>query len=598
MGAVSRAAGKGAYLWVRSFTPQARGINKHVDKNLNSNHSGNDNSHHSSHEANHRLSLRHLLHIAGLTLLGAPLARTAAQSATGLQSDATVLPLRAIRMGAFSSWTRFDELFGVTGNSNLAAGLATGTLGSKQLPSLAPSEADIRAASLLPSFQLNAGALTAVANARIVTAPVVVQYGLTSKLTLGVVVPLVESRTTLIAGLNQKLGSANVGLNPALGGNAQSALGQNAALVASLRAAADTLQRRLTFCQASPSNALCATINGQQAAATALIQTTSSFASALERLYGTDASSHPGDAFVPLASDPAQAAVGTEISTLGTQYQAFLNANVVTGSVTGAIAPAARDQLQALLAGFGHDSVQVADRSSIGDISVGATYQLFNSFGDTSAAALAGHHARVAMNGTFRIGTGQPANRNRFFDNGTGYGQSGIAGGAAADVQWGRRIVASAVGSYTHQLGTIDVNRVPNAANAVFPLGAGVAGTYSAGDVMTLALIPRIRLAGYFSVNGQYSIVYSAADKYALSAGVTGDTVTRAAPVAPYGVASATAQQVGFGFSYSTVMGPDRAPGRLPFEVSFSHLETIAGSGGPVAKTFRDQIELRVFFVR
>jgi hypothetical protein len=36
----------------------------------------------------------------------------------------------------------------------------------------------------------------------------------------------------------------------------------------------------------------------------------------------------------------------------------------------------------------------------------------------------------------------------------------------------------------------------------------------------------------------------------------------------------------------------------LPFEASFSHLETISASGGPVAKTFRDQIELRVYFTR
>jgi hypothetical protein len=486
-------------------------------------------------------------------------------------------------------------LFGDGGNRNLAAGLVANQLGSSQIPSLAPSETDIRAASLLPGFQLNAGQLTAVANARIVTAPIILQYGLTSKLTLGVNVPLVETRTTLIAGLNPKLGSANVGVNPAFGGG--NALAQNATLVASLRSAATTLQQRLTLCQTTPSDPSCSTINGQQAAALSLINSTTAFATAIEKLYGTDAATHPGDLFVPLTTDASGVAVTSQISSFADQYKTFLNAGAVVGSVAGALGPAARDQLQALLAGFGHDSIQVADRSGIGDINVGATYQLANTFGDTSAVGLAARHYRLAINGTFRIGTGEPADRNRFFDNGTGYGQNGITGGAAADVQFNRRIVASFTGSYTHQLGTIDVNRVPTVANAVFPLGAGVTGTYSAGDVMTFSFLPRYRLSGYFSINGQYSLVHSAADAYTLVAPVAGDTTIRITPVAPFGNASATAQQVGIGFSYSTVVGPDRGPGRLPFEISYSHLETIAASGGPVEKTFRDQIQLRIFIL-
>jgi hypothetical protein len=71
--------------------------------------------------------------------------------------------------------------------------------------------------------------------------------------------------------------------------------------------------------------------------------------------------------------------------------------------------------------------------------------------------------------------------------------------------------------------------------------------------------------------------------------------VAAAAPVNP-GLPSTTAQQVGFGFTYSTILGRDRGPGRMPFEATFSHLETIAASGGPTPKTSRDQIELRVYF--
>jgi hypothetical protein len=66
-------------------------------------------------------------------------------------------------------------------------------------------------------------------------------------------------------------------------------------------------------------------------------------------------------------------------------------------------------------------------------------------------------------------------------------------------------------------------------------------------------------------------------------------------PTTPFGLSSSTAHQIGFGFTYSTIVGPNRAPGAIPFEVSYNHLETLAGSGGPVYKTFRDRVELRVY---
>jgi hypothetical protein len=270
--------------------------------------------------------------------------------------------------------------------------------------------------------------------------------------------------------------------------------------------------------------------------------------------------------------------------------------------VTPAAGPAANFQLQNLLAAAGHDTVQSVDRSSIGDISIGATYQLLNTFGDTSAPA-GSRHVRLAVNGAFRIGTGEPGSRNRFFDFGTGYGQPGVVLGAAADAQLTRRVSGSVIGSYTLQLGSVAVSRVPNAANAAFPFGGPIPGTYSAGNVLAIAIIPRYRLAGNFNINAQYTLLYTAADQYTLGSAVasaSSDTVDITAPVqptAPFGLASSTAHQLGLGFSYSTVAGPDRGPGRIPFEVSFNHLETIAASGGPVAKSFRDQIELRVYIL-
>jgi len=364
---------------------------------------------------------------------------------------------------------------------------------------------------------------------------------------------------------------------------------------AALREASDTLRARVTTCQAAPTDPICAPISGQQSAVLALMQNTATLAGALERLYGTG-TEHPGLPYVPINRNVSQEAINGQIAALQTAYQKFLSKSIVSGSVVPAAAPAANAQFQSLLKSVGHDTLRSVDRSSIGDISLGATFQVANTFRDTSDV-VAGFKYRLAVNGTFRLGTGQPGNRNRFFDFGTGYGQNGLEGGAAADVQLNRRLSASAIGSYTLQLGTIDVERVPNAAGLAYPLGRPFRGTFSAGNVLALSILPRFRLAGYFSLNGRFSVLRTGADQYML--GASSDTASvQVAPSTPYGATAATAQQIGFGFSYSTVLGPDANPGRIPFEVLFSHLETITASGGPVAKAFREQVELRVYFPR
>ncbi len=522
--------------------------------------------------------------------------RAVAQSTTTLIPDATVLPKRGIAFRVASAWTRYDQLIGVGPARNIAASLSTDSLGSALEPRFAAAETAIRTLSNSSNFRLTAGNLVAIGNSRIVTAPLIIQYGLTSRVTLGVMVPLIETRTTLYAQLNPHPGLANVGPNPVFENPGERAT--NAALVESFRSAATALQQRLTQCQATPSAEGCATLLGKQAEAQGLIQTTGAFSGALETLYGTN-DAHPGQLFVPISGGSTELAIEARIQSLRTQYQALLGSDAVSGSVVGAVAPGARAAFQNLLTGAGRDTLQQIDRSSFGDISVGATYQLANNFGDTSAAAAGATRYRLAINGTMRIGTGQPANRNRLLDVGTGYGQHGIEVAAAGDLLLGRRYSATATASYTAQLGTIDVTRVPNPGNALLPLDVSplnAGGTYSAGNVLALSLVPRFRVSGYFAISGQYALVRTGADRYAIGPLSEPDAaVANSALPTGMGASAATAQQVGFGFSYSTIVGRDRGPGRLPFEASFTHLETISASGGPVSKAFRDQIELRVF---
>jgi hypothetical protein len=515
----------------------------------------------------------------------------AAQSTTSLVTDATVLPRGAFRVRGLTAFTRFDELYGAGGRSPrpLGSGFSTDSLGVAQMPLFAPAEAGIRALTGQSGFRLTAGTLVSVANARIVTSPLAAEFGVTRRVTVGLVVPLVFARTTVFTNLNRVQGLANVGPNPALS-NPNVVLA-NAALVSQFQSASAQLTSQIAVCQATPAAPECAPIVGHVGEAQALVQASNAYAAALQTVYGTGAGS-PGQPVVPLAGGPVQSTVDGRIADFNRLYQEFLGASLITGAINGAGGPAALRQLQGWISdpqfGIARDTLATPiDHVSIGDVSLGASYQLVNTFGDTSTAARTRARYRALINGTVRFATGESVNRNQLFDVGTGLGQTGVEGGAAADVQvaW---FTASAIGSYTVQVGSIAVPRVANPADAPFPLDAPLPGSYSAGNVLALTMIPRFRIAPYFGVNGLYSLRRVGADRY--------DATVVSLP-ADLGAAAATQQQIGFGFSYSTIVSPLRGPGRLPIEVTYSHLETINGSGGPISKTFREQLELRLYLV-
>jgi hypothetical protein len=359
------------------------------------------------------------------------------------------------------------------------------------------------------------------------------------------------------------------------------------------------LNNRLAQCRATPSGAGCDALLAQQAAATALISSTDAFVTAFTTVYGVSAN-QPGTFFIPVANSAAQTAVAGRLAALRSSYQSF-GGTVANLTPAGAAGPAAQADLQRLLESAGYDSLASRDRSSIGDITLGATYQLANTFADTARLASNALLYRVAVHAAGRFGTGQPANRNRLFDNSTGYGQPGAIVGAAADLRLRPRVFLTGLASYTKQFGSVNVSRPANADGALLPLTYQTIAAYSAGDVISVTAIPRYRIAGLFSIDGIYALTRIGADDYTVPAiarapeDPTNPSLVRYAADPPFGVSAATTHQVGIGFTYSSSL-TDRGPGRLPYEASFRHTETIAASGGPVAKTFVDQLQLRVFF--
>jgi len=139
--------------------------------------------------------------------------RASAQPTTSLQPDARVLPRHAFGARLLTSWTRWDELNGIPAGSSsksVAWSLNTDSLGPAAVPQFTESQTAIRNLSGLTAFRLTAGNIVAAADSRVVTAPLILEYGITSRITIGAVIPLVETRSVVSAQLNPKLGFANV----------------------------------------------------------------------------------------------------------------------------------------------------------------------------------------------------------------------------------------------------------------------------------------------------------------------------------------------------------------------------------------------------
>jgi hypothetical protein len=145
--------------------------------------------------------------------------------------------------------------------------------------------------------------------------------------------------------------------------------------------------------------------------------------------------------------------------------------------------------------------------------------------------------------------------------------------------------MATFVGMYTTYFTSAAVTRLPNSNYALYPFDVPVAGTWREGDALQLGATPRYNITDYFSLNGSYLFRHQAASRYTSPDGA-------AAPL----FNSSTEQRAGWGFAYSAVSRYARGGTTLPFEMSYTHLETVTASGGVTPKYHRDQIEFRIYY--
>ena len=543
---------------------------------------------------------RRLLTIAVLASLHVAHANVArAQATLSHTDDATPIPSGWVRLSVLNVWERYDSWF-VEGGAMRALGdeLSSDSLGPRQLPRLAPIEGGLQTLTNNPSQRLTFGRLDVRSDARIVTTPIALEYGITRRLSLGVVVPVVQTRRTAQVRVNQRATgdtakTSNVGIMPVDGRVTQAA--QNAQFVADLARSAATLNALLARCVQNPAAAECAPVRGKEAAAAATAKRAADFAGAVATAYGIT----PTTAVVaPLAGSALATTIDAQRLALQTQLATY-----VPGTVLGTLPTATtefsyidlqgRAGVRGLLGselGGGLDSIATTDRLGIGDVEVRARVLLLDHV-QRDSLPIHGPQVRLGLAGIVRFATSRPDSATNLIDIGTGQG-AGIEVRSSLDVRSGR-VGATVSGRYaTYFERTV---RVPLVGYPIagFPYPQFGEVSRTAGSVLGLDVTPRVFVGDWLAFEGMYGHEHTDAATFT---GAEASPCSACTPL-PNSILPTplTVQRLGIGVRYSTVDAFLRRRARYPIEVIYRHLETITGDAG-APKIFRDQIQLRLYY--
>ncbi|HEX5971730.1 MAG TPA: hypothetical protein VFY85_07380 [Gemmatimonadaceae bacterium] len=542
-------------------------------------------------------------HVCGCLLV--VVASLAATSALGAQAplshteDAAPVAAGTLRLGITTAWTRYDERFAAAGGTEpLSADLSTPALGVAQLPLLAPTEASLQALAGDPAVRLSLGRLEVRGGARIVTTPVSLEYGVTRRLSVGVQVPIVQTRRVVQLRVNEDTSvAANMGFVPA--GSRADAAQRNQTLVTAFRDAADQLATLITQCAANPGASGCGPVNADPAGAAAARDQARAYANAAAVL-GTDASQA---LLAPRAGSALATSIDARRQAINLALQQYLGAGA--GANAGVFLATTnfsyvdlqgRGGTPGLLqsaVGGGLDSLHTSDRLGIGDVAVGAKYLLFDRFarGDAPLPRL---QARMLVGAAIRFATSPADSARDLVDIAPGEG-AGVELHSALDLisgRFGGTIAARYVKAFARTV-TAPLYGDPEAS---FPFPAFGQRSRTAGDVIGLDVSPRYFFSDWLSVDAHYGLERVGATTWSAGGETPCANCAEAVPAVLTTVGAATtAQRLGVGFRLSTVNAYARQQARFPIEVSFVHLETVTGAAG-LPKASRDQIQLRIFY--
>ncbi|MDQ3808661.1 MAG: hypothetical protein M3336_00050, partial [Chloroflexota bacterium] len=521
-----------------------------------------------------------------------------AQAVLGPGDDALVLPRGVLRVRVLTSWTRFDERYGLNTPNRKAGSIeplgvdfSRDTLGVQQFEVLVPLRDGLRSLSGLANSEVSLGHSVLGLAASVTTIPFVADVGVTSRLAVGLLVPVVRTRMEAVFSMNPQGREGNLGINPAF----DDPTGANSELVRQFRAAAAALTDRRAFCQANPGEPGCAELNANGAAADTLIAQASAFADGLAEIY-----SDMGSVFVPVTNTELDVAIKSRIAVFGTGFSSFGVPTTFVGLV-GAPNPLTSADAQRVLTepafGIAAAPLETISRIGVGDIEIAGKLQWLNSLPRDQRFTASGFNVRSAVTALVRLGTGRPDSPDNFIDLGTGDGQTDVELRSQSDLVFGRRTWMTVVGRYAWQLRDHEVRRITAPDQPLAAAYRRQRVERDLGDYFELDVLPRFVLNDYVAVGGEYLYRHKSQDSYSGTFNVTntlGEPITLDASILNAETRQRE-QRVGGGIAFSTVAAHRRGRASLPLEITYQYVRSVTGSGGRTPKVSQHIIQLRAY---
>ncbi|MGH7602624.1 MAG: hypothetical protein ACRENK_01350 [Gemmatimonadaceae bacterium] len=530
-----------------------------------------------------------------------------AQRVLGVGDDASVLPRGMFRLQVGGDWTSFNERYGsgTPGRANgslepLGIDFTLDTVGVKQFPSLNGLQSTVQQIIGDPNWFATLGNAQLNLRDRVNSIPLVLEAGLTSRISIAVQVPYVTTQTGAFFSFNTAGIEGNLGFNPALANTAAAA--QNTAMFSQFTASADALDQDLRNCAANPGGAGCSQLNAQRATAQSLVDNSRSFAGGVNGIYATSA-------FVPIAGTDAQLAIEARVAAFKALYAQFAGLGVPQISASGPFA--SQNRLTALDAqtilsdttfGFVAAPLATTGHSHFGDVDIGGKISVFDSFHGNTRARMSPHglNFRTSIGGVYRFPTSQIESPDNFIDIGTGRGAKAVEGRWFSDLLIGSKFWQSFVLRVNKPFADDQEMRITDLPNEeLAPRYRRQMVHRALGTTMEFETSPRLVVNNFFSISGQYVYSHKAEDHYTgtftIPAAVTGfsDLTIDASTL---GLETETREhRAGGGITYSNLYAVDQGTAQFPFEVTYLHWQTIKGSGGNQPKFFTDQIVLRLY---
>ena len=534
--------------------------------------------------------------VLAFALIAATPAAARAQVYLSHMEDAAPVPTGALRFRVTTAWTRFDERFATSGRTPLGDDISTAAFGAAQLPRLAPVERGLQTLAGDPAIKLSLGRIDAVSDARIVMTPIALEYGLTRRLSIGAMIPVIQTRRSFSLRVNPdstRLG--NVGYVPPR--LRQTAATANTLVYDAFRRAADSLATLIARCPTNPTANGCAAVNANAADADATRLQAAQFADAVKRALGTDTTTTIIAPRSDLAGriDDSRARINAKVQKyLGASAGASTSVFSTTGSLTYVDLQGRAATSGLLRSAFGGlDSIKTTNKLVIGGVTLGAQYLLIDRFQHDTIPAH-GLQSRLSIGGSYRF---EP----NFSDSAITRGIIGVGDGPGAEVRSAMDVIAGSVGATVAARFVKSFPRtieVPLSGDpeAFFAAPAFGPASVTAGSVLGMDFTPRLFIGEWLALDGHYGFERTGATTYQLAATAPATLCPNCGATPPFApnAASRSAQRVGFGVRYSSVDAYLRGRARTPIEVSFTHLETITGDVG-VPKLQRDQVQVRLF---